>query len=62
MFLTGQLFPMPWDEPEEGENRFKKDSNYYNASGTILNSWNNPNRVCKKISKYHHETEQRKNK
>ena len=57
MFLTGQLFPMPWDEPEDAEPRLKKDSSYYDSSGTVLNSWNNPNKTCKKIYKFYHEKE-----
>ena len=47
MFLTGQLFPRPWDEPEEEGEIKKKDANYYNSSGTIQNSWNNPHLASK---------------
>lgn len=56
MFLTGQLFPRPWEEPEE-QVSFKKNGQYYNSSGTIQNAWNNPHRSCKKIATFYHEKE-----
>lgn len=58
MFLTGQLFPRPWDEPESKDDGIvKKDSNYYNSSGTIKNQWNNPYRASKKTIAFYHEKE-----
>ena len=56
MFLTGQLFPRPWDEPEP-EPVIKKDGNFYNSSGVIQNSWNNPYRAWKKVTNYYHDKE-----
>jgi hypothetical protein len=53
MFLTGQLFPRPWDEPEEEV--IKKDSKFYNSSNTIKNSWNNPARASKKVKAFYHD-------
>lgn len=56
MFLTGQLFPRPWDEPENPD-LFVKDQQFYNSSGTILNNWDNPHRSCKKIRTFYHNKE-----
>lgn len=53
MFLTGQLFPRPWDEPEEEV--IKKDSKFYNSSNTIKNNWNNPARASKKVKAFYHD-------
>jgi len=58
MFLTGQLFPRPWDEPEEPivvKKDTQKDINegkgntnsFYDSSNTVVNMWNNPARACK---------------
>jgi len=56
MFLTGQLFSRPWDEPEDSS-VVKKDSKFYNSSGTIQNTWNNPNRACMKVKTFYHNKE-----
>lgn len=56
MFLTGQLFPRPWDEPEPDQ-VVKKDGNFYNSSGVIQNNWNNPYRACKKVTNFFHDKE-----
>jgi hypothetical protein len=53
MFLTGQLFPRPWDEPE-GEIIIKKDRKFYDSSNTIKSIWDNPARASKKIKAFYH--------
>jgi hypothetical protein len=58
MFLTGQLFPRPWDEPEEPSVQ-KKNTEFYNSSGTILNLWNNPARACNKVKTFYHNKEKK---
>ena len=68
MFLTGQLFPRPWDEPEE-QLVIKKDTqidhnsgntnvkSFYDSSNTVTNLWNNPTRACKKVKAFYHDKE-----
>ena len=68
MFLTGQLFPRPWDEPEE-EVQVKRDTcvdsqtnkigakSFYDSSNTVVNMWNNPSRACKKVKAFYHDKE-----
>ena len=44
MFLSGQAYPMPWDEPVEMSSPVQKDKNFYGVKPST-NMWQNPHRV-----------------
>jgi hypothetical protein len=55
MFLTGQMFARPWEEPQR-HTVLPKDSKFYSTKDNI---WNNPYRTAsQKIKGYYHEPEE----
>jgi len=53
MFLTGKQYPSAWEVPQ-GDPPLKKTRDYYHFKG---NSWNDPYRSSKKMSKFYHKTQ-----
>jgi len=57
MFLTNQLFPHPWEEPQQ-QTPIVKDRHYYSINENL---WNNPVRVTPKLKQYYHQKQKQYN-
>ena len=64
MYLTGQTFSRPWQEPDSIPPPIKKTLNFYgNLSqyNTKSNLWDNQYRTCNKVYNYYHRDNQARN-